>query len=135
MFRNRQYTWNSKFSICINWSSLRIFYWVLKLKHRNDTMVVFAKSKQFLMHFIRSNGYSIICNNNLAYKEVNVSEKKKLVSSGQDKNFFEPQIFCMYILIKRDTCPKLFLLCKICGFMCNNKSINKSKISKIENYF
>ena len=66
-------------------------------------MVVFAKSKQFLMHFIRSNGYSIICNNNLAYNEVNVSERESfLVSSGQDKNFFEPQIFRKYILMKRD---------------------------------
>ena len=47
---------------------------------------------------------------------------------------FGRNFFCMYILMKRDVCPKLFLLCQMCGFMCNNKSLNKLKISKMENY-
>ena len=42
--------------------------------------------------------------------------------------------FCMYILMKRDICGKLFLLCQTRLFMCSYKSIIKSKISKIENY-
>ena len=44
-------------------------------------------------------------------------------------------IFRVYILMKKDICPKLFLLCQISDFMCNTKSINKSKILKIKNYF
>ena len=34
---------------------------------------------------------------------------------------------CMYILMKRDMSARLFLLCQICGFMCNYKSINNQR--------
>ena len=40
--------------------------------------------------------------------------------------------FCMYILMKRDMGAKLFLLCQICGFMCNYKSIKKQRSQRLK---
>ena len=42
-------------------------------------------------------------------------------------------LFCMYILMKRNMSAKLLLLCQICGFMCNYKSINKQRLKTILN--
>ena len=39
---------------------------------------------------------------------------------------------CMYILMKRDMSARLFLLCQICGFMCNYKSINNQRSRRSE---
>ena len=36
--------------------------------------------------------------------------------------------FRMYIIIKRDMCTRLFLLCQIRGFLCNYKSFNISHV-------
>ena len=45
------------------------------------------------------------------------------------KNESAENCFCMYILIKRDICAKLFLLSQIHGFMCNFKSIIKLSVN------
>ena len=41
----------------------------------------------------------------------------------------------MYILMKRDMSAKLFLLCHICGFMCNYKSINNRRSRRSKVYY
>ena len=43
-----------------------------------------------------------------------------------------PFLFNMYILMKRDMRDKLFLLCQLCGFLCNYRSSNnwRSRRSK-----
>ena len=38
----------------------------------------------------------------------------------------------MYILMKRDICAKLFLLCQICGFMCNYNTITTIDLLSIQ---
>ena len=41
-------------------------------------------------------------------------------------------LFCMYILMKRDMSDKLFLLCQICGFICNYKSFNNPRSQRLK---
>ena len=70
--------------------------------------------------YILSRGYL----NNLPYGNKHVSIVNFLqVPTEQNIIQWGFKYFHMYILMKRDICAKLFLLCQIRGFFCNYKSI------------